>query len=492
MTNTVLNGLQLYHRKTAAGLTDQNMIANLLLTKPFEVSTVLSQIFGGMDTEQSNILEYLTRGMGRIKVIESDNREYKWRVDIDTDLAIPIVKAEYNNTTIASTDYPGINNTPISLWLTQKWFGPGAVLAFDNRNYQVRVQGSSVQDGDSFLYTVFMADGNPASYVPPTQLAIGKKVSREGSAYEEGSEEADIVNYASPFELRNQLTTMRLEYGITRSAATDKMIVAYKNPTSGKVSYMWADYQDWKALRQWYQTIDRFLVYSKYNARPDGTVNVKGSNGRPVFIGSGMIEQISPSNKRSFTTLTSGLVQDFLSDLSYNKLGKGERKFLGLTGEKGMIAFSKLMENKAASYTMIDSKFVTGSGQELVLGGQFVTWKMYNGIELTLRHFPWFDNTTYNRTLDPITGYPASSWNIIMMDIGLRDGQSNIMKVIKKGSENLMWYTGGSIGPGQDMAKSITTMRSNAKDGYTVNFLTEGGIMIADPTTCGMLEMTVA
>ncbi len=336
MNNSVLNGLQLYHRKTASGLSDQNMIANLLLTKPFEVSTVLTQIFGGYRGEEYNILEYLTRGMGRYRTLEADNREYTWGVEIDTDEAIPIVKAEWNDSVVASTDTPGLNNTPFKLWLTKKWFGPGAILAFDNRDYQVRVQGDAYQDGDAFVYTLVMANGNPESYVPPAQLAVGKKVSREGSGYEEGSEEADIVNYSAPFKLKNHLTTMRLEYDITRSAATDKMIVAYKNPKSGKVSYMWSDYQDWKALRQWFETIDRFGVYSKYNARPDGTVKVYGSNGRPVYIGAGVIEQVSPSNIRNYTTMTTSLVQDFLGDLSFNKLGKGERKFIGLTGEKGI------------------------------------------------------------------------------------------------------------------------------------------------------------
>jgi hypothetical protein len=190
--------------------------------------------------------------------------------------------------------------------------------------------------------------------------------------------------------------------------------------------------------------------------------------------------------------MTSALMQDFIGDLAYNKLGKGERKFLGLTGEQGMIKWSKVLESKAAAFTMVDSVFITGSGQELTLGGQFVTWKMYNGSELTLRHFPHFDSVEMNRTLDPITGYPASSSNIFVMDIGLRDGESNFKKVIKKGSENLMWNTSGSIAPGMNLAKSVTTTRSNKKDGYSVDFLTEAGYMIVDPTTCGLLEYAVS
>ena len=496
MDNNILNGLQLYRRKTASGLTDQNMLANMLLTRPYEVSTVLSMIFGGYNGEMYNVLDFLTTGLGRVKMIETDNREYEWPVEIDTDKAIPVMKAQWAgvdiDTSSVSTDTPGLNNTPITIWLAEKWFGPGAILAFDNRNYQVRVQGAPFQDGTDYVYTVVMADGNPTSYVPAQQFATGKKVSREGSAYEEGSEEADIVNYAAPFKLRNQLTTMRLTYDITRSAATDKMIIAYKNPQTNKESYMWTDYQDWKALRQWYETMDRFMVYSKYNARPDGTVKVMGTSGRPVYTGAGLKEQISPANKRNYTKLSASILEDFLFDLSYNKLGKGERKFVALTGEMGMKEIDRVLKDKASAYNLIDTKFVTGSGQELTLGGQFTTYKMLNGVELTFKHFPWFDNTVYNRNLHPVTGRPASSYDMMFLDFGLRDGDSNVKKVVKRGSENLMWYVGGSIAPGMNMAKSINTLRSNAKDGYSVEFLSESGIMITDPTTCGELHCDIS
>lgn len=112
-------------------------------------------------------------------------------------------------------------------------------------------------------------------------LTPGKQVSRGGSAYEEYSEEADIVNYQTPFKLRNHLTTMRLSYDITGSAAATVMVIAMRDPKTKKTSYLWSDYQEWVALRQWYATIDRQLVYDKYNANADGTTDLIGTNGRP-------------------------------------------------------------------------------------------------------------------------------------------------------------------------------------------------------------------
>jgi hypothetical protein len=51
----------------------------------------------------------------------------------------------------------------------------------------------------------------------------------------------------------------------------------------------------------------------------------------------------------------------------------------------------------------------------------------------------------------------------------------------------VQWYTGGSVAPGAGFGSSISTLRSNAKDGYAVHFLSEQGIMLADPTSSGEL-----
>lgn len=487
MTNNVLNGLQLYRTKWFSDLVDENMLSNALMTKPHEVSTVLSYIFG---TYENSTIDFLTSGMGKSMTVA--NRQYEWPVMIQHDKAIEIYEARWHGAAISSTDTPGINGSTIQLYVKEKWFGPGAILAFDKREFQVRVTGEPFQDGDFFVYTVVVADGKPESYILPSLLEVGKRVSREGSAYEEYSEEADIVNYQTPFKLRNHLTTMRLQYDITGDAYSSVMVIAMKDPKSGKQSYLWSDYQEWCAMRQWYDTLERFLVYSKYNANQDGTTDLKGTNGRPVYIGAGLLQQIASSNRQYYTHLTADLLEDYLFNLSYNLLGRGERKFVALTGEMGMKEFDRVLKEKASGYQLVDSKFVSGSGQELTLGGQFTTYKMLNGIELTLKHMPLYDNPVYNRELHPVSGKPLESYRMTFLDFGNRDGESNIQKVVRKDREMVMWHNAGAVAPGAGHAKNISTLRSNAKDGYTVNFLTEQGIMMKDPTTSGELIMEVA
>lgn len=483
MDNSTLNNLVLYRSKRFSDLVDENMLATALLTKPYEVSTVISYVFGRYE---SNTLDFLTMGLGKTLVIE--NRQYEWPVMIESDKAITIKQAAWmGSTTIASTDCPGLNGSPIQIWVAEKWFGPGAVVAFDDREFQARIQGEPYADGADFVYTLVVADGKPESYIPPALLAAGKQISREGSAYEEYSEEADIVNYQTPFKLRNHLTTMRLQYDITGDAYSSVMVIALRDPATGKSSYLWSDYQEWRALRQWYDTIERYSVYSKYNANADGTTDLMGTNGRPVYIGAGLLEQIAPANRRYYTTLTADILEEFLFDLSYNILGTNERKFVALTGEMGMKEFDRVLRDKASSYTLVSTNFVTGSGQNLTLGGQFTTYKMLNGIELTLKHFPMYDNLVYNRKLHPTSGKPLESYRFTIVDIGSRDGEPNLVKVVRKDREMVMWYVGGSVAPGSGHSKSVTTLRSNAKDGYTVNFLSEQGIMLRFPNSSGEL-----
>jgi hypothetical protein len=455
---------------------------NTYLTEPAKMSPVLSYIFGYLN--QGNIIDYITNGMGRMETIES--RFVVWDVMIEHDKAVEIMDAKWQGAAIVATDVPGLNQTPLQLWLKEKWFGPGAILEFDDKEFQARVVSEPYQDGNEWVYNVVVADGQSDSFIPPSVLTRGNAVSRVGSAYEEGSEQADIFNYQTPFKLRSHLTTMRASYDITGDAYASVMVIAMRDPKTKKQTNMWATYQEWVAMRQWFERVDYMTMYAKFNANTDGTVSLQGANGRPVYIGAGLLQQISPSNKRNFTTLTLETLDTFLSDLSYNIRSFGERKFMGLSGEMGLMELDRVLREKASGYTLVDSKFISGSGQDLTLGGQFTSYKGLNGVELTLKHFPLYDNTVHNRKLHPITGKPLESYRITFFDIGMRDGQSNLRKVVRKGRELNMWYTGGAVSP-SGFANSRDALRSNAKDGYTVHMLSEQTTILMDPTTSGEL-----
>ena len=484
MNNNLLNGLQLYRGKRFSDLVDENMISNALLTNPHQVSGLLSLVFGTKDDGVSTAIDMITGGLGKTMVI--DNREYEWSVMIDGDHAVNIMWAKCDGVDVNENTAAGLNGTPIYIALEEKWYGPGAILAFDDINFQVRVKGMPYQDGNAWVYECYVAEGFANYYIPGIYLLPGRQVDRVGSAYEEYSDEADIINYQTPFKMRNNLMTLRLTYDITGDAYSTVLAIALTDPETGKKSYLWSDYQYWKALREWKKREEKALLFSKSNRNADGTYNLKGSNGRPVAISAGLFEQISPANVRYYTTLTCELFEDFLFDLCYNLLGTNERKFMALTGEMGIREFDRILKDKVASFQMIDTHFITGSGQELTLGGQFTTYKMTNGIELTVKRCAMFDNMEMFRKLHPLTGKPLMSYTFLFIDLGQRDGQANIVKVCRKGREFVQWCTAGSVTPA-GYANNINTVRSNSRDGYQVHFLGEEGIMLRNPLSCGIL-----
>ena len=488
MNNSLLNNLQLYRGRRFSDLVDENMISNALLTKPHEVSGLLSLVFGTKDDGVSTAIDLITGGLGKTMII--DNREFEWSVMIDSDHAVNIRWTKWNGNEITTSNYStttaGINGTPIYIALEERWFGPGAILSFDDYKFQVRVSGTPYQDGSAWVYECYVVDSSNAAYIPGEFLLPGRQVSRMGSAYEEYSDEADIINYQTPFKMRNQLQTLRLSYDITGDAYSTVLAIALKDPESGKTSYLWSDYQYWIALREWKKREEKELLFAKSNRLADGTYNIKGSNGRPVAKMSGLFEQISPANVRYYTTLTAELLEDYLFDLCYNILGTNERKFIALTGEMGIREFDRILKEKVAGFNLIDTVFVTGTGQNLTLGGQFTTYKMTNGIELTLKRCALSDNMELFRQLHPLTGKPLMSYTFLFVDMGSRDGQANIVKVCRKGREFVQWTTGGSVIP-SGYGNSINTLRSNSRDGYQVHFLGEEGIMLRNPLSCGIL-----
>lgn len=469
-----INDLQLYRGKKFDGLVDSNKLSAAFLTEPEVVNKTLSFIFG---YKYGNPLALLTGGIGNTQYV--NNSEFKWYLIGDLERPSAVVEnLESANTT------PGIGGSLFRVKLEDDQFVSGEVLIPDNREFPVIVIGDPLQDGNGFIYTLQLLDGKIKTdkFMPPALLAPGKEFSKDFSAFEEGSSRSGITTYNSPFQMANRLTIHRKHYELTGSAASDVMIIALKTE-DGKTSYLWENYAEWTFLQQWYRELDRALVYNKFGAS-------QGANGRPVFTGAGLREQISPANKREYTVLTESVIREFMMDLSYNVIEQGKRKFVALCGEGFMDLFDRAMKDVARGWQMVDTKFITGSGQELSFGGQFTTYQGLNGTEVTLMHYPVYDDPVHNRELHPLYLRPLESYRATFIEYGQYDGSANIQKVAKQGREQLMWYNGGSMSPsGGNTSKSKFGTKY---DGYEVEVLSEIGIKLHNPLSCGELIPSVA
>jgi hypothetical protein len=477
-----ISPLQLYRYRTLpTGMAESSHLSQAYLTEPERMESALAFAFG--DKESTSVLAMMTGGLGNTRFVQ--NREYTWELEGQSERAIAVSRDS------EAGDTPGYGGMPFPIYFSEKLFEVTDVLISDDGT-PVRLQEEPIPDGVEYRYNAVITDPS-IPFIDPSQLSNGARFSKEYSTVEEYSIKGGGTNFEAPTRLVNQLTTLRKHYRVTRSAATDVLVMEVKS-MDGKATKYWTKLLEWTALRQWYKEIERNLVYSVFSKNAVREETVKGQNKRPIFSGAGLRQQISPANIRYYTKLTYDILRSFLTDLSYSATRNGgNTKFVALTGKMGLEEFDDAVSRRAKDLgiTITNSgTFITGSGQSLTLQGQFTTVKFLNGVELTVREFPPYDNLVRNRTLHPISQKPIESYRFTILNFGsVAETKTNIRKVAKSKSENQMWYVAGSTDPMGNVAGSMSTSRSSGIDGYEVHFLAEIGIQVQDPTSCGELIM---
>lgn len=480
MLQTDVSPLQLHKLRTLpAGLTESDHLSAAYLTEPERMDSVLAYAFG---TQNETVISMLTGGIGNTRFV--NNREYTWELHGQTERAIVVSGSLDNGAN------PGEFGLPFRWKMEEGIFQVSDNLVSDDGT-MVRV--SRVQsDGLQYIYSAVITDGSP--FIDAGQLAAGARFSKDFSTVEEYSNKGGGTDFVAPMTLKNQLTTLRKHYEVSRSAATDVMVIELFSE-DGQKTRLWTKLAEWTALAQWYKEIDRSLIYTVYNKNAQGEVSLEGGNKRPVYHGAGIRQQISPANKLYYTKLTYDIMDEYLLDLSYNaSRWGGDMNFVGLTGKMGIREFNRaiLAKQSELGISVTNSgTFISGSGSELVFKGHFKSVEFLNGVSLTVKEFNPYDDKVRNRTLHPVSKKPIESYRMTILNFGTVRGKANIRKVAKKDSENAMWYVCGSTTPMGDVAKSINVMRSNGVDGYEVHMLSECGIQIQDPTSCGELIMRI-
>ena len=476
MNQTPVSPLQLHKlRALPGGMTESDHLSQAYLTEPEKMDSVLAYAFG---TENETVLSMLTGGIGNTRFVS--NREYTWDLHGQTERSVVVTGSLSNGST------PGKNGTPFRWKMEEGIFEVTDNLVSDNGT-MLRIS-NKVSNGIEWIYTAVLTDPDPSAWIAQDQLNSGARFSKDFSTVEELSTTGGGTDFVAPMTLKNQLTTLRKKYAVSRSAATDVMVIELFSE-DGQSTKVWTKLAEWTALAQWYKEIDRSFIYTVYNKDAAGEVRLQGSNSRPVYHGAGVRQQIAPANRMFYSKLTYEALDEFLLDLSYNaSRWGGDYNFVGLTGKMGYREINKVVQeyNLSNNITVTNAgTFITGSGSDLVLTGHFKTIEFLNGVSLTLKEFSPYDDKVRNRTLHPVSGKPIESYRITIMNFGTVKGKANIRKVAKAKSENAMWYVCGSTTPYGEVANSLSTMRSNGVDGYEVHMLAEVGIQVQDPTSCG-------
>lgn len=477
------SNLQINTTNWHSGLTQATHLRTFFLVEPEMATQVVTRIYNKQNGYK-NALSYLTGGVGKSK--EFNDIIYRWPVMGDSKKAIAITRAVFD-----AAANPGVAGSTFKVGVGEKWFTQGDILVPDDNSYSLRVASEVVQDGNDYILTLELVTNNQTDFIPSSLLQVGKELSKDFNAVEnDHSKTSGETHYVTPLLLENYMSTLRKMYSITGAAHDKVLTIQLMNPDGTEMASTWVKYAEWEFWGQWMDEVEIMLMFGKTNVKANGTTDMKGPSGNPLYLGSGLEQQISASNKRYYTTLTEQFIRDFMDDLSYNGTEGGPRTYVALCGRQFMNLFDQAMKNSASKFTLVDNTFIKGSGQNLELGGQFMKYTGLNGDSIELKEYLPYNDTFRNRQLHPQTGKPVESYKATFLNFkSYSKGEPNIMKVYTKGRETVSTYVEGLYGP-YGPKKNGTS--ASAVDGYEFHIMTECGIMLKDPTDAAQLLLDVA
>ncbi len=461
--------LRLYEdRWNGEGMTDENSLANALLTQPDLLSPVLTHLAGKEDKRFP--LSFLTEGMGNIKYIN------------DVEYDFPVMGRLNKAVALVALAGDGSNHLPFTVTFAERWFSKQYVIE-DADGVQMRIMDDPTQVAGGFQYKVQLVSADAAATCSATAgdlfVQLFAPVAQSGSRGNES-------NWVAPSKMRNQISLIRKSYRYEGNVPNKVVNVEFN--VKGKKTKLWYDFEEYQHMLRWKEEAEYSLWYSQYNRDTNGTIHLKDQNGKPIPMGAGVLEQIP--NVDTYSTLTAAKLKSVVRDALYGASDAQQMNIVLFTGLGGLEEFDSAMkaEISGSNYMRVDaSNFISGSGRNLELGGFFTTYQHIDGHKITVRHLPLLDHgaKSLNAAKHPKTGLPLESYRMIFLDMSTYDGEANVKMVSQKGREMVRWAVAGASVPPGFQGNSL---RANDVDGASVHFMKAGGIAIRRATNCMHLE----
>lgn len=260
----------------------------------------------------------------------------------------------------------------------------------------------------------------------------------------------------------------------------------------------------------WYFTAEELMIqefmyqlelarwYGVKSAGLGGAVGAPGENtattltdadGALVQTGDGLLAQISGSNDGSYSgSLTEEAIVDYMADLSKNATGAEGNEYVVMTGTEGRKQFHRAMKdllvgpgsssNGAGGATVFDVK----AGQDVELGVNFTSYNAL-GNKITVAHCPVFDDPNLHSS-------SLESGKMVFLDFGAEGDGSNI-ELIAKGADGynrnyIRKYIPGMVNPYDYKGM----MAANGDDAFECHVMSESGIIVRNPLSCGIFSKT--
>lgn len=439
---------------------DETNFYNQRQGTPSELTARLTYILG--DYNRSYPLSGMTvGGVGygvNNTVRELDDVQFTYPVMGRDDKACSILTTN-SGTTL------GIGNQPFYLTFGDNWIKRFYIIQSQGGSQAYVLEDPEPQPTGGFRYKCVLDPAGPSDYLPTSEATAGALWVPLHTAVPESESRTTETGMVMPGRFKNQMGFMRTGMSWAGNSANKTMNIEVTNPQTGDKSKVWMDWFMWQFEKKWIVDCEHYYWYSRYNRLTDGTVPLKDMlSGKVIPRTSGVLEQIG--NKSTYSSLTYNTLSTKVGDALFGQSDSGNMSITLMTGTGGMREFHQAMVNAGATLLGplgagdIASKFVTGTGYNLALGGYFDSFYHIDGYTIKVKKNPVFDvgRVAMASPKHPISGLPLESYRMVFLDDSDVDGQPNIVHVAQKGRA----YMDGVIPGLTPMPKSLQILAGNS------------------------------
>ena len=468
-----INGTNISVQKTFyndSQMTDMNSLANALLTKPTELSPIITHLAGKDDKRFP--LSFLTEGVGNTKSI--DRLEYEYRVATHRLRTRPVAN------TPAVTANVGLGGATFELEFPDKHFVfPYVLVSQSGVQARIMKEPQQVVGGSAWKYTLQLVNPSATATIPAADITQGALFAQMYAPVGVDFSRGNASNWETPGKVRNKLTTVRKSYHMSGNAKD--FVAEFSLPTKGgSTTKLWMDYEEYLHMLDFKEECEMYYWYGQKTYDSNGQTFMKDENGQPVIVGPGLLEQIVV--KDTYSTMTETKLKNIIGDLFYGMTDAAQKQVTLYTGTGGAREFDEALKNHfgatANSWKVGgENRFITGSGRSLGLTGYFNSYEHIDGHTINVVKLPLFDHgaVAQARAKHPVTGYSLESYRMVFVDQSNYDGQNNLQMISKKGREAMRWCVAGSVVP---KGFESTSARASDVDGASVHMLKTAGIAL--------------
>lgn len=465
-----VNGTNISVQKTFyndSQMTDMNSLANALLTKPTELSPIITHLAGKDDKRFP--LSFLTEGVGNTKSI--DRLEYEYRVATHRLRTRPVATANANANL-------GLGGSSFELEFPDKHFVfPYVLVSQSGAQARIMKAPEQVAGGSSYKYTLQLVNPVASATLPAADAVAGALWAQMYAPVGVDFSRGNASNWETPGKVRNKLTTVRKSYHMSGNAKD--FVAEFSLPTKGSgTTKLWMDYEEYLHMLDFKEECELYYWYGQKTYDANGQTYMKDENGQPVIVGPGLLEQIV--NTDTYSTMTETKLKNIIGDLFYGMTDASVKQVTLYTGTGGAREFDEALKSHFSNNTFKvggENRFITGSGRSLGLTGYFTSYEHVDGHTINVVKLPIFDHgaVAQARAKHPVTGYSLESYRMVFVDQSNYDGQNNLQMISKKGREAMRWCVAGSVVP---RGFSGSDARASDIDGASVHMLKTAGIVL--------------